>query len=165
MALRINNIGLWLYEPDTLLTAKAAEKLRVAPSAVKSLRIVRSVLDARKKNSPRYIYTLEVEVEDEARLTQLPHDVSPVEAPPLPPEPVKRQPAAKPIIIGTGPAGLFCALALLERGVKSIVLERGRDVIERRKEVAKLMRDGTLNPESNMNFGEGGAGAYTDGKL
>ncbi|MBX7112896.1 MAG: FAD-dependent oxidoreductase [Myxococcaceae bacterium] len=165
MALRINNIGLWLDEPDTLLQKKAAEKLRVAPAALKSVRVVRSVLDARKKNSPRYIYTLEVEVEDEARLEQLPPDVSPVDAPPLPAPLVTRQPATKPIIIGTGPAGLFCALALLERGVKSVVLERGRDVIERRKEVAKLMRDGTLNPESNMNFGEGGAGAYTDGKL
>ena len=95
----------------------------------------------------------------------MPPDVSEVE--PLPPAalPVKRQPDQRPIIVGMGPAGLFCALELAERGVKSILLDRGRDVIQRRKDVAKLMRDGTLMPESNMSFGEGGAGAYTDGKL
>src|SRR5207237_1824527 len=63
------------------------------------------------------------------------------------------------------PGGLCCALGLLGRGVKSVLVDRGRPVVERRKDVAKLMRDGSLDPESNMNFGEGGAGAYTDGKL
>src|SRR6185436_11584028 len=76
-----------------------------------------------------------------------------------------RQPKAPPVIIGTGPAGLFCALGLLERGVRSVLIERGREVVQRRKDVAKLMRDGSLMRESDMNFGEGGAGAYTDGKL
>ncbi|HVE85407.1 MAG TPA: FAD-dependent oxidoreductase, partial [Myxococcales bacterium] len=95
---------------------------------------------------------------------RLPPDVG--EAPPPPETPGRvKEPERWPIIIGTGPAGLFCALGLLERGVRSILLERGREVVTRRKDVAKLMRDGTLDPESNMNFGEGGAGAYTDGKL
>jgi uncharacterized FAD-dependent dehydrogenase len=76
-----------------------------------------------------------------------------------------RRPAATPIILGAGPAGLFCAWGLLERGVPSIVLDRGKTVSPRRRDVAELMRAGRLDPESNMNFGEGGAGAYTDGKL
>ncbi|MFT3709357.1 MAG: FAD-binding protein [Archangium sp.] len=162
---RVNNLALWLDEPETLLGKKAAEKLGVTPSDLESVRIVRSVLDARKKNSPRYIHTVEVEFAKGKAPRTIPPDVSEVEAPPVPPQPVKRQPEQKPIIVGMGPTGLFCALELAQRGVKSILLDRGRDVIERRKDVAKLMRDGTLKPESNMSFGEGGAGAYTDGKL
>jgi uncharacterized FAD-dependent dehydrogenase len=161
----LNNVGLWLDEPRSELSVRAAQKLNVSVSDLKAVRIVRQVLDARKKNSPRYIYTLEIDVEPGRMPATLPPDVSVTEPPPPPPERVKRQPSRPPIIIGTGPAGLFCALGLLERGVKSVLIERGRDVIQRRKDVAKLMRDGTLLPESNMNFGEGGAGAYTDGKL
>lgn len=165
MAFRINNLGLWLDEPQTLLSERAAEKLGVTVSDLASVRVVRQVLDARKKNSPRYIYTVEVELAKGRTPGLVPPDVSVTEPPPPELPPVKRQPEQRPIIVGTGPAGLFCALALIERGVKSILLERGTNVIQRRKDVAKLMRDGTLMEESNMNFGEGGAGAYTDGKL
>lgn len=161
---RVNNIALWLDEPETLLASRAAEKLGVTASDLASVRIVRSVLDARKKGSPRYIHTLEVALAPGKKPARVPPDVSEVEPPPPLPGRV-RAPDKWPIVIGTGPAGLFCAWGLLERGVKSVLIERGREVVERRKDVAKLMRDGSLNPESNMNFGEGGAGAYTDGKL
>jgi uncharacterized FAD-dependent dehydrogenase len=164
MAYRVNNIGLWLDEPEELLGQRAAEKLGVGRADLASVRVVRSVLDARKKGSPRYIYTLEVELASGRAPSRLPPDVSEVPPPPQPPARVK-EPQRLPLIIGTGPAGLFCALGLLERGVRSILLERGKEVVARRKDVAKLMRDGSLDPESNMNFGEGGAGAYTDGKL
>jgi uncharacterized FAD-dependent dehydrogenase len=164
MAWRVNNIGLWLDEPQELLGTKAAEKLGIPPGDLSSVRVVRNVLDARKKGSPRFIYTLEVDFAPGRTPKRLPPDVSEV-APALPPpEPVK-PPALRPIIVGTGPAGLFAALGLLERGITSLLLERGKEVVERRKDVAKTMRDGTHDPESNMSFGEGGAGAYTDGKL
>jgi uncharacterized FAD-dependent dehydrogenase len=91
-------------------------------------------------------------------------DVAPAPAPEPPPARV-RPAAAPPVIVGAGPAGLFCALGLLERGLPSVVVDRGKPVSPRRRDVARLMRDGALDPESNMNFGEGGAGAYTDGKL
>jgi uncharacterized protein len=165
VAYRIHNIALWLDEPKEELGKRAAEKLGVTQADVKSVRVVREVLDARKKNSPRFIYTLEVELEAGRSPPRLSVDVAVAEEPPPPAPPVARQPKAPVVIIGTGPAGLFCALGLIERGVKSVLLERGREVVQRRKDVAKLMRDGTLLPESNMNFGEGGAGAYTDGKL
>lgn len=164
MAYRVNNIGLWLDEPEELLGKRAAEKLGVTPADLASVRVVRSVLDARKKGSPRYIYTLEVELAGDRKPKHIPPDVSEV-PPPAPPPARVAQPDKWPIIVGTGPAGLFCALGLLERGVRSVLIERGREVVQRRKDVAKLMRDGSLDPESNMNFGEGGAGAYTDGKL
>lgn len=164
MTYRVNNIGLWLDEPQELLGDRAAEKLGLTAAELASVRVVRSVLDARKKGSPRYIYTLEVSLPPGIKPRLMPPDVS--EAPALPELPAKvRPPEQRPIIVGTGPAGLFCALALMERGVLSILIERGKEVVSRRKDVAKLMRDGTLDAESNMNFGEGGAGAYTDGKL
>ena len=162
---RVNNLALWLDEPETLLQRKAAEKLGVTEADLESVRIVRSVLDARKKNSPRYIHTVEVEFGKGKAPRTIPPDVSEVEPAPPESQPVKRQPDKRPIIVGMGPTGLFCALELAQRGVKSLLLDRGRDVVERRKDVAKMMRDGTLTPESNMSFGEGGAGAYTDGKL
>ena len=69
------------------------------------------------------------------------------------------------IIIGAGPAGLFAALKLLEKGIKPIILERGKNVRDRRRDLAKLNKEGIVNPESNYCFGEGGAGTYSDGKL
>ena len=71
----------------------------------------------------------------------------------------------KVIIVGAGPAGLFAALKLIESGIKPIILERGKDVRARRRDLADLNKQGELNPESNYCFGEGGAGTYSDGKL
>ena len=164
MTYRVNNIGRYLDEPESTLADRAASKLGMLAADLRAVRVVRSALDARKKGHLRYICTLEVEIAEGKAPRSLPPEVS--IAPPPPPPPAKvRRPDKLPIIVGTGPAGLFCALGLLERGVPSVLLERGKDVVQRRKDVARLMRDGTLDPESNMNFGEGGAGAYTDGKL
>ncbi len=165
VAFRITNVPQWLDEPESSLADKAATKLGVQPADLASVRVVRTVLDARKKNHPRHVHTLEVEVVPGRLPTHLPVDVTEVDPPPPPLPRVTKPPSQRPVIVGMGPAGLFAALGLAERGVPSIILERGKDVIERRKDVAKLSRDGTLFPESNMNFGEGGAGAYTDGKL
>ena len=164
MPYRVHDVPLWLDEPETLLGERAAEKLGLSAADLASVRVVRAVLDARKKGSPRYIHTLEVALAPGARPPKLPPDVSEVEPPPPPPGRV-RAPELRPLIVGTGPAGLFCAWGLLERGIPCVLLERGKEVVARRKDVAKLMRDGSLDPESNINFGEGGAGAYTDGKL
>ncbi len=164
MPYRIHNIPLWLGEPETLLRRRAAESLGIRPEDLATVRAVRSVLDARKKGSPRTIHTVEVTFAEGRAPARLPPGVTETEPAP-PPPPMVRPPERRPIIVGTGPAGLFCALGLLERGVPSVLLERGREVVQRRKDVARLMRDGSLDPESNMNFGEGGAGAYTDGKL
>ncbi|HTS79348.1 MAG TPA: FAD-dependent oxidoreductase [Myxococcaceae bacterium] len=164
MPYRIHNVPLWLGEPEALLRRRAAEALGVRPDDLATVRVVRAVLDARKKGAPRTIHTLEVSFAEGRTPDRLPAGVTETEPIP-PPAPRVRRPELLPLIVGTGPAGLFCALGLLERGVPSVLLERGREVVQRRKDVARLMRDGTLDPESNMNFGEGGAGAYTDGKL
>ncbi|MGC3998487.1 MAG: FAD-dependent oxidoreductase [Anaeromyxobacter sp.] len=162
MRYRVSNIPLWLDEDDALLTRRAAEKLGLSSEHLREVQVVRRSLDARKRGHPRWLVNLELSVEGELRA--LPSDVTAVPEPEAAPGPVRR-PERPPIILGAGPAGLFCAWGLLERGVPSIVVDRGRTVSPRRRDVAELMRRGALDPESNMNFGEGGAGAYTDGKL
>ena len=162
MRYRVSNIPLWLDEDEALLVRRAAERLGVSPDGLRDVRVVRRSLDARKKGHVRWLVNVEVDVDGAIR--GAPADVAPVEDP-APPPGVVRRPGAPPIVLGAGPAGLFCAWALLERGVPSVVVDRGRPVSPRRRDVARLMREGALDPESNMNFGEGGAGAYTDGKL
>ena len=162
MRYRALNLVLWLDEPESILVRRAADKLGVAPAAVSGLVVIRRSLDARKKGHPRWLVNVEAEVA--ATVPAGRPDVGLAPEPEPPPSPV-RAPGLPPLIVGAGPAGLFCAWALLQRGVRSIVLDRGKPVSPRRRDVAKLMRSGELDPESNMNFGEGGAGAYTDGKL
>ncbi len=162
MRYRVLNIALWLDEEDQKLTQRAADRLRVSAASLKEVSVIRRSLDARKKGHPRWLVNVEVEVEGAVRPGLA--DVQLAPAPEPRPAPV-RAPELPPVILGAGPAGLFCAHALLERGVRSIVVDRGKPVVPRRIDVAKLMRSGQLDPESNMNFGEGGAGAYTDGKL
>src|SRR5512134_444330 len=149
MRYRISNIPLWLDEDEARVAERAAARLGVSREHLSQLAVVRRSLDARKKGHPRWLVNVEVTVAGVVRTA--PPDVTPVEGPGPPPAAV-RAPAAPPIVLGAGPAGLFCAWALLERGVRSVVVERGRPVAPRRLDVAALMRSGALDPESNMNF-------------
>ena len=162
MRYRIPGIHAWLDEPPDVVTRRVAEKLGLRPDDLPEVAIARRSLDARRKGHPRWVIDAEVEIP--GGLPSLPPGVEPVPEP-EPPRPPVRSPDLPPIILGAGPAGLFCAWGLLQRGVRSIVVDRGRPVGPRRRDVARLMREGVLDPDSNMNFGEGGAGAYTDGKL
>ncbi len=162
MRYRVQNLPLWLDEDEGLLVRRAAERLHVSTEHLRDPLVVRRSLDARKKRHARWLVNLEVTVD--GAVAGAPPDVAVVPEP-APPPPCVRAPAARPVILGAGPAGLFCAWALLQRGVPSVVVDRGKQVGARRRDVAQLMREGALDPESNMNFGEGGAGAYTDGKL
>jgi uncharacterized FAD-dependent dehydrogenase len=162
MRYRIQNIPLHLQEDEAVLVRRAADRLGVSPRALHGALVVRRSLDARKKGHPLWLVNVEVDLD--GALRAVPDGVVPAPEPEPAPAPARR-PEVTPIVLGAGPAGLFCAWALLERGVPSIVVDRGKLVGPRRRDVATLMRDGSLDPESNMNFGEGGAGAYTDGKL
>jgi hypothetical protein len=120
---------------------------------ISSLRVIKKSVDARKKNI-RVNLTVEVFSGDDSQIPELnpfnPQNVS-----------LKKE----VIIIGAGPAGLFAALRLIELGIRPVILERGRDVSSRKKDIARISREQTVDPDSNYCFGEGGAGTYSDGKL
>ena len=160
--LRIREIPLGLDENEARLREKA-EKLLRCP--VSRLRVVRRAVDARKKNDVHFVYTVEVSARDEA--SALRRCRTAVPAPDYQyavPQPA-RLPEDRPVIAGFGPAGMFAGLALAMAGLRPIVLERGEDAVTRTEKVRVLRERGKLDPESNIQFGEGGAGAFSDGKL
>jgi uncharacterized FAD-dependent dehydrogenase len=130
--------------------------------------VFRRAVDARKKSAIALIYTLDVAVRDEkALLRRLKGDRNVSVAPDMDYRFVTHAPAdaTRPVIVGTGPCGLLAALVLAQMGFRPIILERGRQVRERTKDTWGLWRKSVLNPESNVQFGEGGAGTFSDGKL
>jgi len=140
---------------ETLLRVAASTAASVDPNRIRHLRITRRSIDARQR---RVMVNLSVRlwIDEYPSSTSL---VNPIDYRPLPED------APHAVIVGAGPAGLFAALHLIELGIKPIVLERGKDVDSRRKDMARISRENVIDPDSNYCFGEGGAGAYSDGKL
>lgn len=153
---------------EEALQKKAAGLLRVEPSAILSLSIARKSIDARKKPDITMVYTVDVNVAEERKvlkkcgtkngqiglMTKKPYRF-----------PKTLPPKDRPIIVGTGPAGLFCGYMLAKAGYRPVLLERGREVHRRLADVERFWQDGVLDPASNVQFGEGGAGTFSDGKL
>ena len=168
MSLRVNNISLSLDEDRNLLNKKVAKKLGIKENDIKSINIIKESLDARKKNQIKFTYALDVEVQDEPKVIKRIKDndikVNKIEEAL---EFIYGEKAlnTRPIVVGLGPAGLFAALTLAEHGYNPIVIERGEDVDSRSKTVDEFWKSGVLNENSNVQFGEGGAGAFSDGKL
>lgn len=164
--LQLSNLRLPLGADREALEKKTAHLLRVPRSALGELRVVRQSVDARGRGEPCLVYTLHVSVADEsAVLRRAPANVRPLERTAYRFPEVGRWSGPPPLVVGMGPAGLFAALFLARAGIPCTVIERGRPVEERTADVERFWTDGTLDPASNVQFGEGGAGTFSDGKL
>ncbi|MGE4071427.1 MAG: NAD(P)/FAD-dependent oxidoreductase [Lysobacterales bacterium] len=165
--LRLTEIRLPLDHPEPALRAAIIERLSVADAELLGFTVYKRSYDARKRGAILLIYTVDVQLRDESSvLARAPTHVT--ASPDMRYRFVTRAPATlkeRPVIIGFGPCGLFAALILAQMGFRPIVLERGKAVRERTKDTFGLWRTNKLNPESNVQFGEGGAGTFSDGKL
>lgn len=165
--LRIQEIKLSLDEDEELLKSKLAKKLKIAQESILNYKIFKKSIDARKKNDVYFVYTLDAELKNEDKILKMYGGKGILKVPQVDNKYEKIAPVniKRPIIVGTGPAGLFAGLVLAMMGYRPILLERGKDVDERVVDVELFWRDGKLNTESNVQFGEGGAGTFSDGKL
>ncbi len=166
--IRIRDISLPPQQDMAQLVYAAARQLRIDHTQIKQLDIKKRSVDARKKNDVRLIYTVDVLVKGrEDKILKMAHNPKAAIAQDrlyTPPK-GKAAPVDRPVIVGFGPAGMFCALVLAQAGYRPIVLERGQDAKTRQEIVQKFWETGELDPSCNVQFGEGGAGTFSDGKL
>lgn len=166
--IRINQLKLPVAHDKQDLLEKAAKTLKLPLKEIRSLRIVKQSVDARKKPDIYYIYSVEVETAKEDHVlhrAKNPNVTKGGEKKYCFPSQGAQKLLSPPVIIGTGPAGLFCGLMLARLGYHPLLVERGQDVDCRKKTVEEFWRSGALNPNTNVQFGEGGAGTFSDGKL
>lgn len=166
--IRVGQVKLEPNHTQKELLGKIAKTLRISEIEIKSFQIRKQSIDARKKPDIKYVYTVDVEVTNEPQVwkKQKGNQASLVnEKPYLFPPKGTCKIKERPVIIGSGPAGLFCAYLLAQHGYRPMVFERGASVEEREKDIEAFWRTGILNPCSNVQFGEGGAGTFSDGKL
>ncbi|SHH90545.1 hypothetical protein SAMN02745196_01841 [Clostridium collagenovorans DSM 3089] len=168
MTIQITNINLDINEPMDSLKSKVARKLKLRENDIKELRVVKESIDARKKDNIKFNYAVEVECEKEtsviSRVNSNDVKIAPEKYVPEFEQGNKKL-SHRPIIVGMGPAGLFAGLLMAQKGYRPIIVERGEAVEERSKTVDKFWQSGVLNKNSNVQFGEGGAGTFSDGKL
>ncbi|WP_137178786.1 NAD(P)/FAD-dependent oxidoreductase [Roseomonas sp. AR75] len=171
--LRLTELKLPLDHPPGAVEAALVARLDLRPGELLSCTVARRAWDARRRSAIELVYTLDFTVRDEAALLRR-HARDAVLARTLGPAPdttyrhvtrARTPPAKRPVVIGTGPCGILAALILAEMGFRPIILERGKVVRERTKDTWALWRRGQLTTESNVQFGEGGAGTFSDGKL
>ena len=168
--LRIHNIKIRENISDEKLIEFVLHKYHIHPSDMLEWNIFKKSIDARKKNDIVFNYTIDIQVKDESKYSHLQKvEISDIE------QDIKNhiqmdflnslKTCPSPIIVGAGPAGLFSALTLVQHGIAPIIIEQGKTVDDRKQDVDCFLHDKQLNPFSNVQFGEGGAGTFSDGKL
>ena len=165
--IRISNLSLPVGGDFEQLKKKAAKALGLRTGQIEHMTLSRQSIDARNKSQVHYVCTVDVTVKHEEQVikTAPGKNVSLYQRPEYVFPPVKRRSALPPVVVGMGPAGLFAALYLARAGLPCVVLERGQDVDTRTADVEHFWETGMLSPSSNVQFGEGGAGTFSDGKL
>jgi len=172
MAIRVNNIVLDINDcaQDNIdaVKIKAAKIMRVDLSEIKDCRIAKESIDARKKNNIKFNYAISIKMDNEEKVVERANHKD------VKLEEVKydaefefgsREMTSRPIIVGMGPAGMFAGLLMAQKGYNPLIIERGEQVEQRTKSINKFWTRAVLNTESNVQFGEGGAGTFSDGKL
>ncbi len=149
--IKVDGIKLALTESEDLLKIKASKKANVNPDKIKYFKILKKSLDARNKADLKYVYSVEIDF-------NLPKEEKET-------YPNYNYPKNKAVIVGSGPSGLFCALYLARRGFNPLIIERGKNVEDRKESIEKFYSERVLDVNSNVQFGEGGAGTFSDGKL
>ena len=159
--IKITNIKIKADLSDDELFEKIYKKYKINKNDVTERRIIKKSIDARNKADIFYNYSVELECKNENKIknVQIVKKEEPFKII------VNRKSSKRPVIIGAGPAGLFSALTLAQNGIKPIIIEQGKNVDERKKDVEEFQKTGKLNTLSNVQFGEGGAGTFSDGKL
>ncbi|WP_432666865.1 hypothetical protein R9X47_10970 [Wukongibacter baidiensis] len=166
--IRISQLRLGIDDNTEKLIKKASKVLNIKPNNIKKMSIFKESIDARKKGQIEFVYTVDVSVDNEKRVLKKVRNKNVTITPDMEykyPESGNVELGSRPVVIGMGPAGLFCGLILAQRGYKPLILERGEAVEDRSETVEKFWKSGKLNTESNVQFGEGGAGTFSDGKL
>ena len=167
--LRLTELTLPLHHPDEALPAAICKRLRITPRELVRHVVARRAHDARDKTNILLVYSVDVNVKDEAAvLARFRKDRDVQRTPDTRYQFVAKSPAggsSRPVVVGAGPCGLFAGLILAQMGYRPIILDRGKVVRERTKDTWGLWRRSVLDPESNVQFGEGGAGTFSDGKL
>lgn len=166
--IRLRQIKLNIFEDEATLKTKVSKLLHITENDIEELLISKKSLDARKKDHLFYIYEVDIKTSLEEKILSTNKNPDIFLAPNETyhfPEPGQEHLSTRPIIVGSGPAGLFCAYLLAEHNYQPIIIERGEPVEDRVKTIEKFWETGILNPSSNVQFGEGGAGTFSDGKL
>lgn len=159
--LRINNIFIRKDLNDSNIFELAIKKYGIKKEDILDWHISHKSIDARKKSDVHFVYSIDIKVKNETKYRKL-EKVKKIEMPTCK---ITKALTSRPVIVGAGPAGLFAALTLVQNNVQPIILEQGQSVKERKASVENFLKTGKLNSLSNVQFGEGGSGTFSDGKL
>ena len=167
MIIKLENIKIREDITEEQLINETCSKFKIPKQFIKKYEIAKKSIDARDKNDIFYNYSVIFHLKDEYKIKKITKNIVILDENEQKAEKIKvtRKSNARPVIIGAGPAGLFCALFLVENGIRPIVVEQGSKVEDRKKDVDEFLAKGKLNTLSNVQFGEGGAGTFSDGKL